>query len=100
MRAMPAKSSAVAARIVTDALDEAELIAGVPLESLGHVLGAGDGGPIAGFDAGLGRNPAIPGNAEHAAALNHLPARLRKGRRAEFHAARESAAVPRRNRPA
>ena len=44
MRAIAAKSSAAAARTVTGASDEAEFIAGVPLQSLGHVLGACFGG--------------------------------------------------------
>src|ERR1700690_253036 len=100
MRAIPAKSSAVAARMVTGASGEADFIAGVPLESFRHMLGARDRGPVASFNARLRRNPAIAGNAEHAAALNHLPARLWEGRGAEFHAARERASVPGRNRPA
>src|SRR5579862_2728495 len=97
---MPAKSSAVAARMVTGASGEADGIAGVPLESLGHVLGARDGGPVAGFDARLRRNPAITRHAEQAASLDHLPAGLRERRGTEFHAAGESAPVPRRERPA
>src|SRR5258705_9133642 len=100
MRAMPAKSSAVAARMVKDASGEADFIAGVPLQSLRHMLGARDGGPVTGFDTRLGRNPAIAGNAEQAASLDHLTARLRERRRPEFHAAGQSFSVPRRDRPA